>query len=511
MKAAITVSRRRLLKEAVSDGAVCRRRIHSITGASAVGQRQSYQLKATAYSQATFSRDYVNVGQFWTPVRNQYTKYRITKPWSSDSTYDDIFLAEPSRDELYAYSKEMPVFLKFLKLLTESQNRKEAFVEFAKRCENGLVVEKDAYATKPEIMDCMWRNGYKEEEIDAIKLAFPEDYKFHYPELAVMFELDEADCYKYCIKMRASNPEELVELKLKKPNNLVSSYGLVFLGCWFGLSNAVLGNAWFFAKTLPFGAVFYMLAAYFQKTLKEMTWKEENALIDKAKEEKDYCEDAIYGQLSRYMDTSKCTEYVDKFREEVSARMKEYRKALLLQIKNEAARKMNEKLNSMMLQENTMVRSVQKTMVDELIALFKENFSKNAKMQEASITSALADIVGKPQVDVDPVYNFFNDGLASFQNVRSAEALEVGQLAQKCRDGDSMDLSRLSDTELDRAQQLFDTFNNRFGYYVPEVAVAVEAMAKGGEGYIKEVNDEVNRCAQEVVRSRLAAFLKAFL
>lgn len=126
------------------------------------------------------------------------------------------------------------------------------------------MVEKDAYVTKCEILDCMWRNGYTEEEMDAVKLAFPDDYRFHYPELAVMFDLDEKDCYMYCIKMRASKPEDLVELKLKKPNNLISSYGLIFLGCWFGLSNAVLGNAWFFAKTLPFGAVFYMLAAYLQ-------------------------------------------------------------------------------------------------------------------------------------------------------------------------------------------------------------------------------------------------------
>lgn len=43
----------------------------------------------------------------------------------------------------------------------------------------------------------------------------------------------------------------------------LSSYGLCFLGVWFGFSNQVLSNAWFYSKTFPFGAVFYMLASYF--------------------------------------------------------------------------------------------------------------------------------------------------------------------------------------------------------------------------------------------------------
>eukprot|EP00371_Babesia_bovis_P002783 XP_001611430.1 hypothetical protein [Babesia bovis T2Bo] len=431
-------------------------------------------------------RCYVNLGREWKPVRNQYTKYRISKPWTADSTYDDIFLAEPSRDDLYPFSKDMPLFLKFLKLLTKAQNRKESFVEFAKRCENGLVVEKDVYVTKAELVDCMWRNGYSEEEIDAVKLGFPDDYRFHYPELAVMFELTESDCYQYCLKQRASNPEELVELKLKKPQNLISSYGLIFLGCWFGLSNAVLGNAWFFAKTLPFGAVFYMLAAYFQKTLKEMSWKEENALIDKAKEEKDYCEDAIYNQLTRYMDTSKCAEYVDQFRHEVSHRMKEYRVALLQHMKSESSRLMNERLQNMLLQESAMSRSVQKTMVDELMAVFHETFQKTPKLQDAAITSAISEIAGDPNKR-DPVFTFFNDGLAAFRSgkpseivkrcktafdaresefldsftVGEHEAAEVSALAKQCKSGDTFDLSLLSDDQMKRVQHLFNLFNQR--------------------------------------------------
>lgn len=49
------------------------------------------------------------------------------------------------------------------------------------RCENGLIVEKDAFITKEELMKCIWENGFSQNEMNAFEFAFPADYKFHYP------------------------------------------------------------------------------------------------------------------------------------------------------------------------------------------------------------------------------------------------------------------------------------------------------------------------------------------
>lgn len=135
MKAASAIGRSHLMSSGISTvGAIGGRRLHTrARSIAALRSENNGQLLQQLYNPRGSSRLYVNLGQKWSPVRNQYTKYRITKPWSSDSTYDDIFLAEPSREDLYAFSKEMPVFLRFLKLLTESQHRYTAFVEFAKR------------------------------------------------------------------------------------------------------------------------------------------------------------------------------------------------------------------------------------------------------------------------------------------------------------------------------------------------------------------------------------------
>ncbi|UKK00735.2 hypothetical protein MACK_000809 [Theileria orientalis] len=451
------------------------------------------------YSKNIFVRFYGNVGKDWLPKRNQYTKYRITKPWTSDSVYDDIFLSEPSKDDFYPFTKEMPVFLKFLNLLTTAQNRKEVFVHFVRRCENGLVVEKDVYITKDELLDCMWANGYSESELNAFRFAFPNDYKFHYPELAVLFELEEEDCYKYCVKERASNPEQLVELKLKKPSNLVSSYGLVFLGCWFALSNAVLGNAWFFAKTLPFGAVFYLLASYFQKWLKEYFWKEENALIEKLRQEKDYCEEAIYSQLRNYLEDSKCVEYVEGFKSEVTKKMEQYKRALLLKMKNEATNLMKERLNSMALQESAISSSLEKNMVTELVKLFLETFKTSSEMKTEALLSSVNELKGEYSKTDDPLFNFFNTNLEQFQSnksnnsfvkrcndlfkqkeqeflntytVTNDEYKEVFKLAKLCKSNKGFNLNKLKEEDRSKLEQLYLNLSQKMGYYVPVLPAA---------------------------------------
>ena len=36
----------------------------------------------------------------------------------------------------------------------------------------------------------------------ALRFTFPSDYKFHYPELSVMFDIPEEDTYKFCMRTR---------------------------------------------------------------------------------------------------------------------------------------------------------------------------------------------------------------------------------------------------------------------------------------------------------------------
>lgn len=48
-------------------------------------------------------RGYANMTDGWGFKKVQYTKYRITKPWTTDTQFDDLLLSEPSRSVRYAF------------------------------------------------------------------------------------------------------------------------------------------------------------------------------------------------------------------------------------------------------------------------------------------------------------------------------------------------------------------------------------------------------------------------
>ena len=76
-------------------------------------------------------------------------------------------------------------------------------------------MESDAYVTAEELLAIMWKNGYSDQERNALQYTFPMDYKFHYPELAVFFDLSEEDCYKFCLRTRMEK-SHIGELDVEK-------------------------------------------------------------------------------------------------------------------------------------------------------------------------------------------------------------------------------------------------------------------------------------------------------
>ncbi|KAL8430708.1 hypothetical protein Efla_007574 [Eimeria flavescens] len=472
------------------------------------------------------SRAYANMSEGWAFKKVQYTKYRIAKPWTADTQFDDIILAEPSREALAKFTKEAPLFLRFLKLITDVENRPRAFIDFAKRCENGLVVEKDVYITKDELMKCVWENGYTQNEMNAFEFAFPADYKFHYPELAVLFELPEEDCYKYCIRQRAKTPEKLVEIKYEKPKNLLSSYGLCFLGVWFGFSNQVLSNAWFYSKTFPFGAVFYMLASYFYRNIREFFWKEERSLTQSAKNQKEAGEELVYRQMKKYATDARCLEYLSSFKGEVQEQLAKYHLAVVEQMRQRLAERVTNKLTAIQQAERAIEGSLQEVIVRETVESFQRQFATDPKQQDAAIKLAIQSISGDAPT-MDPAQAHFvaslralgsanleniaarEDGsvlervAAVFQRreqeflesftVSSKEAAEVKQLLKSCKSDDGFDFSKLSETDMKRLDALQESIFSRVGFttITEDDIKPLEAVSPSNIPLVEQVNTQV--------------------
>merc|ERR1719238_1709789 len=121
------------------------------------------------------------------------TKYSIVKPGKEGVEYDDFLIALPERDHLASFTKEVPLFVRYLKVVTDQEGRADAFKAFFERSKSGLVVESDVFITTEELLALMWKNGYSDQERNAIQFTFPADYKFHYPELSAMFNIAEED------------------------------------------------------------------------------------------------------------------------------------------------------------------------------------------------------------------------------------------------------------------------------------------------------------------------------
>ncbi|CDI76174.1 hypothetical protein, conserved [Eimeria praecox] len=519
----------------------------------------------------------------WGFKKVQYTKYRITKPWTTDTQFDDLLLSEPARDSLAKFTKEAPPFLRFLKLITDVENRPRAFIEFAKRCENGLVVEKDVFITKDELMKCIWENGYSQNEMNAFEFAFPADYKFHYPgelffactgeegqglghrkaetdadpflssrasspvcaavELAVLFDLPEEDCYKYCIRQRAKTPEKLVEIKYEKPKNLLSSYGICFLGVWYGFSNQVLSNAWFYSKTFPFGAVFYMLASYFYRNIREYLWKEEKAMIEGAKDRKDTGEELVHSQLKKYANDARCLEYVSSFKDEVQQQLTEYHIALLEQMRQRMVERIASKLTAIQQAEKAIQGSLQEVIVRELVESFERKLATDPKLQDLALKAAIEGIAGEAP-SVDPVGAHFMAALkelekadiaepkptgsgsivervsAVFQlreheflqsfTVSPEEANEVKQLVGKCKSGDKYDFSKLSEKDAARLDALQLSILDRVGYttIMEDDVKPLKAVGPSGEALVEHVNNQLAMAKQKIRNARLTSFAR---
>merc|ERR1719464_2516043 len=100
------------------------------------------------------------------------TKYHIVKPGQDGVEWDDFLLALPEREHLASFSKEVPLFLRYLKVVTEKEGRGEAFLAFLERAKAGLVVESSVFITTEELLAIMWKNGFSESERNALQSTF---------------------------------------------------------------------------------------------------------------------------------------------------------------------------------------------------------------------------------------------------------------------------------------------------------------------------------------------------
>ncbi|EER14423.1 hypothetical protein Pmar_PMAR021176 [Perkinsus marinus ATCC 50983] len=215
------------------------------------------------------------------------TKYKITRPYNENTTWDDLLLYMPERDQLAKFTKDVPLFIRYLKLVTDQEGRKEAFREFYQRCKDGLTVENDIFLTTDELLALMWKNGYTEKERNAIQATFPSDYRFHYPELSVLFDVPEEDTYKFCLRSRMEKSHigeldydkvginsipHLIQFIQVKRKGFLRDHWLIFAGGWYIFKNFPFYNYLFYMKTYGF-SLWFVSCWYLFSRMANRVWR----------------------------------------------------------------------------------------------------------------------------------------------------------------------------------------------------------------------------------------------
>jgi len=474
------------------------------------------------------------------------TKYHIVKPFKDGVQYDDYLIALPERDHLMPFTKEVPLFIRYLKVVTDQEGRPEAFQAFVERAKSGLVVESDVFINTEELLALMWKNGYSEQERNAIQFTFPADYKFHYPELSVLFDLTEEDTYKFCMRTRieASHIGELDFDKTKRKG-------------WMRDHWIIFGTGMLIFKTFPFFNYYFGLKVFGTSMWTWTVWTAMNRFIAKACRRNEYMaaqktaqdvmvgEDAIVSAMQRFANDSKCVDHLSGFKTETEEKIGAFKKALVLQMKDDLSERANKQLQAVAQFEAGMGSALQELVVREAASAFRDEFPKNEGMQTKAFSAALKSLSGAQlQTADDPVASHFDGAFKSLEGanfstikgsatgslpervahaqqvkekefqqtfmVTPAEAGEVRKLAGEA--GPDFDFSKLSADSLKRLEQLYVSINNKVGFAVPDIgaqAIAESADA-AANAYIQQVNVKVASAHDTLRQARLKAFAQAF-
>jgi hypothetical protein len=475
------------------------------------------------------------------------TKYRIVRPYRDDTTWDDFLLALPEKDQLAKFSKDVPLFIRYLKLVTDMDGRHEQFKQFFLRCKDGLNVESDVFITTDELLSVMWKNGYSEQERNAVQFTFPSDYKFHYPELAVLFDIAEEDAYKFCMRSRMDK-SHIGELDVEKTKRkgLLRDHWLLYAGGWYIFKNYPFFSYVFFLKTWGFTVWFVSCWYLFGRMATKIWRRNESMQLQKTADDVMQGEDSIISNMRKFAHDSNAVDYLKEFKPEVQSTLADYRSAMVSAQKQEVTERIGAQLQAIARMESASAGNMQELLVAEATSNFKEAFAKSAKMQEAVFENALTAIKGASGKS-DPVLKHFKDAIESVEKadwskvkpnasgsiaerialvrkqaedefkkmfyVSKAEAAEVKAIAKSAKSEGGLDFSKLSEAQTKRLDELYTAINNRVGFAMPSEASILKLgveQAAGAEQFIDSTKQQLSHMAARIRQERLTAFVNGF-
>jgi len=441
----------------------------------------------------------------------------------------------------------VPLFIRYLKAVTDKEDRRDDFNAFFERAKNGLSVESDVYTTTDELLAIMWKNGYSEQERNAVQFTFPSDYKFHYPELSALFNIAEEDTYKFCMRTRmdSSHIGELEFDKVKR-KGFIRDHWVIFGTGLLIFKYFPFFNYYFGMKVFGTGlwcTTFWMLL---NRGIAKTVRRNEYMAAQKTAQEVMDGEDNIVKAMQRFANDAKCVEYLSDFKGETETKIGDYKKAMVLKMQEDLNLAAMKQLQGIAGFEASMGSALQELIVREAASSFRDKFPKDSAMQKAAFQSSVAALAGG-EGGADPVSKHFQDAFASLDGVdlmkskgdaagtlaervafaqqakeaefkqtfmvTAQEAAAVKKLVGEAKVGKDFDFDKLSASSAEQLESLYTSINAKVGFSQPSSvgSKAIDSTSdSGANGYVDSVNSQLSAMQAQLRNARLKAFAQSF-
>jgi hypothetical protein len=394
----------------------------------------------------------------------------------------------------------------------------------------------------------MWKNGYSDSERNAIQFTFPTDYKFHYPELAVLFDLAEEETYKFCMRTRIENSHvgELAWDQVKR-QGFIRDHWLTFGVGLVIFKYFPFFNYYFGVKVFGTSMWCYTMWTGLNRFIAKTCRRNEFMAAQKTAQDVMEGEDQIVTAMRRFANDAKCVEYLGTFKDEAEVKVAKYRQAVVSQMKAEMSERALKQLQAISTFEAGMGSAMQELVVREAAASFRDGFPADQGVQQKAFAAAVKSLSGQQlAAGEDPVAAHFDAAFSSLQGVdlakvqgnpkgtlaervafaqqskdqefqqtfmvTAAEAAEVQKIAGQAKVGDSYDFSKLAPEAAERLDALYASINGKVGFAMPDLATKPIAQTSdsAANSYIEKVNAQLATAAQQLRQARLKAFVSAF-
>jgi hypothetical protein len=365
-----------------------------------------------------------------------------------------------------------------------------------------------------------------------LQYTFPSDYKFHYPELAVLFELAEEDAYKYCMRKRIADShigEHKTDAVARK--GLLRDHWIIF-----GVSAGIFKlfpffNYYFILKTFGTGMWLFSMWSLFNRGLSRTIHR--NAFMTQQRNAAEVIEgeDKIMEAMRRFANDSRCLEALKGFKGDVADTMPEYRRALIQAEKNEVIAKAQRQLSAISSYEDKMGARLQESVVREVAAEFKAKFEKTPTLQSAAFDSALKSLEGSPLPPAeDPLTAEFTSAMSSIDLSGAAKANATGTVSERLaftqqeQEKEFVNTFYVSAAEaaevkgaagnMDKLEKLMGQIYGKIGFHVPNTFAAEAPLESVGTGsadaYIADVNAKRKASIESTRKQQLDNFSASF-